>query len=305
MNARVEQLITKMTTHRMEEAHRQQRARLEELQADYSRRGVLNSGFAVLATATTLIDAFGEAARGLLSDYLGVAEDAGVSVDEMRELEARYTAWLENLSEGLRRRFDQDPPGRNRALLPTVDEKLRHMIGVATREASIVFGRELLRRERAAERRTLAAVIATHAAGERRDFFVSHAGADRSSFVNALVEELVRRGQSVWYSEYEITLGDSLRGKIDAGLGSSRFGIVVLSSAYFAQPWPQAELDALAARATSEGRKVILPVWHNITIDAIRERSPLLAGLAGIASSVGVNAVVDAIIRGAGSDSKT
>jgi hypothetical protein len=108
----------------------------------------------------------------------------------------------------------------------------------------------------------------------------------------------------MWYSEFEITLGDSLRGRIDAGLATSRYGIVVLSPAYFAQPWTQAELDALASRAMSEGRKVILPVWHNITIDEIRSRSPLLAGLVGIPSSDGVHAVVDAIVRATERDRK-
>jgi len=51
--------------------------------------------------------------------------------------------------------------------------------------------------------------------------------------------EITKRGKTLWFSEYEITLGDSLRARIDRGLSESRFGIVVLSHAFFAKPWPQ------------------------------------------------------------------
>jgi hypothetical protein len=46
-----------------------------------------------------------------------------------------------------------------------------------------------------------------------------------------------------------------------------------------------------------EGRKVILPVRHQMTIDELRSRSPLLAGVLSVDSSIGVPAVVEAIIR--------
>jgi hypothetical protein len=52
------------------------------------------------------------------------------------------------------------------------------------------------------------------------------------------------------------------RQSIDSGLARSRFGIVILSEAFFAKHWPQRELDGLAAREV-DGVKVILPVWHN------------------------------------------
>ena len=52
----------------------------------------------------------------------------------------------------------------------------------------------------------------------------------------------------VWYDENALKLGDSIRRTIDKGLSKSRFGIVVLSKAFFARNWPQYELDALAER---------------------------------------------------------
>ncbi|MBK7976321.1 MAG: toll/interleukin-1 receptor domain-containing protein [Deltaproteobacteria bacterium] len=58
-------------------------------------------------------------------------------------------------------------------------------------------------------------------------------------------------------------MGDSIRRRIDHGLVRSRFGIVVLSHAFFAKKWPQLELDGLAALEVA-GRQRILPIWHGL-----------------------------------------
>src|SRR6266446_2598344 len=56
----------------------------------------------------------------------------------------------------------------------------------------------------------------------------------------------------------------------------SRFGIVVLLPDFFAKNWPQYELNGLAAREI-DGRKVILPIWHNVDRDDVLAYSPMLA----------------------------
>jgi hypothetical protein len=61
----------------------------------------------------------------------------------------------------------------------------------------------------------------------------------------------------VWYDEFELRIGDSLRRKIDAGITGSRFGIVVLPPRFFAKGWPQYELDGLVTMAVS-GAQVLL-----------------------------------------------
>ena len=67
-----------------------------------------------------------------------------------------------------------------------------------------------------------------------------------------------------------------MRRKIDAGLAQSRFGIVVLSHAFFQKNWPQYELDGLVTREMA-GEQVILPLWHKITKEEIIAHSPSLA----------------------------
>ena len=111
----------------------------------------------------------------------------------------------------------------------------------------------------------------------RFDVFISHASEDKDDFVRDLAAELARLGVRVWYDEWTLHIGDSLRQKIDEGLATSEYGVVVLSRSFFAKNWPQAELDGLFAREM-QGRKVILPVWHKVTREDVLKFSPLLAG---------------------------
>ena len=108
------------------------------------------------------------------------------------------------------------------------------------------------------------------------DVFISHATEDKQEVVRPLALGLQSRGLSVWFDEFELRIGDSLRRKIDAGISRSRFGVVVLSKSFFAKSWPQYELDGLVTMAVS-GRQVLLPLWHNISKDEVVQASPSLA----------------------------
>lgn len=131
------------------------------------------------------------------------------------------------------------------------------------------------------------------------DVFVSHASEDKEDFARALAEKLRARGLKVWFDEFTLTVGDSLRRSIDRGLARSRFGIVVISPAFLRKEWPQKELDGLVAREV-EGVKVILPVWHGITMEDIRRYSPMLADRVAAQSSKGVEHVVEELMQAIG-----
>ncbi len=108
------------------------------------------------------------------------------------------------------------------------------------------------------------------------DVFISHASEDKDDVVRPLAQELRGRGLDVWYDEFELRIGDSLRRKIDSGIARSRFGIVVLSPQFFAKGWPQYELDGLVTMAVS-GSQVLLPLWHGVSKDEVVRHSPSLA----------------------------
>ena len=128
------------------------------------------------------------------------------------------------------------------------------------------------------------------------DFFVSHASEDKESIARPLSQRLSARGYSLWLDEAELTIGDSLRQRIDEGLRSCRYGIVILSPNFFRKNWPQYELDGLVT-CQMNGHKLILPVWHNVDHSAVADYSPTLAGYVAARSSNGVESVVDEIVK--------
>ena len=128
------------------------------------------------------------------------------------------------------------------------------------------------------------------------DIFICHASEDKDSFVRVLAEKLSKKGVEVWYDEFALSLGDSLRRSIDYGLGKSRYGVVVLSTKFFEKEWPQKELDALVARENGLG-KVILPIWHGVTKKQVQSFSPILADRLAVSTNKGIDYVVDEILR--------
>lgn len=129
------------------------------------------------------------------------------------------------------------------------------------------------------------------------DVFISHASEDKEAIVRDLAHALRDSGLSVWYDEFELKIGDSLRRKIDKGLAKSRFGIVVLSQAFFGKGWPNYELDGLVTRSVT-GEQVLLPIWHNISKEEVIGYSPSLADkLARNTSTHTVNEIAKEILN--------
>lgn len=140
------------------------------------------------------------------------------------------------------------------------------------------------------------------------DVFISHAGEDKAEVAMPLAVALQSHGVTVWLDALEMRIGDSLRRKIDKGLSSSRFGIVVVSPAFLRKPWPQYELDGLVTMAVS-GEQSMLPIWHGVTHDQVRKSSPSLADkLARDTSSASVEdiaAEIAEVVRDPRGDDRT
>lgn len=117
------------------------------------------------------------------------------------------------------------------------------------------------------------------------DIFISHASEDKDDFVRPLAEALSSEGIKVWYDEFTLKVGDSLRRSIDQGLIKSKYGTVVLSSSFFAKNWTQYELDAMVAKEM-EGHKMILPIWHKVSKTEVLNFSPTLADKVALNSSL-------------------
>lgn len=134
-------------------------------------------------------------------------------------------------------------------------------------------------------------------ASATRDCFICHASEDKEAIARPLAEALKERGYEVWFDEYELGVGDSLREAIDKGLATSRFGIVVLSEQFFEKKWTQHELNGLIAREIVGGERLLLPIWHEINETFLIKVSPPLADRVAVRSAEGLETVVDRISR--------
>lgn len=143
------------------------------------------------------------------------------------------------------------------------------------------------------------------AGGEAYDVFISHASEDKESVVRDLANALSAEGLRVWYDEFTLRIGDSLRQKIDRGLAASRVGLVVLSPSFISKGWPNYELDGIVARSVS-GEQTLLPIWHDITKQEVIDYSPSLADK--VARSTGTHTVeeiaaeIASLLRGDGEE---
>lgn len=120
--------------------------------------------------------------------------------------------------------------------------------------------------------------------GHTWDVFISHTSDDKPGLVRPLAHTLSDFGVKVWYDEFSLRPGDSLRQSIDKGLAKSQIGLVVLSPSFIGRPWPERELNGLTALAL-EGRNRIIPLWHQVDRDAVLDFSPPLADMVAILTS--------------------
>lgn len=119
--------------------------------------------------------------------------------------------------------------------------------------------------------------------------FISHDSRDKDEVVRELAQELSRLMCPVWYDEYSLRVGASLRESIEAGLKETRNCIVILSPNFLSNDgWGKAEFDSVFTREILEKKNVMLPVWHNVTVEQVYEYSPRLADKVGLNTKIGI-----------------
>jgi hypothetical protein len=129
------------------------------------------------------------------------------------------------------------------------------------------------------------------------DVFISHASQDKDSFVRPLAEALREKRVEVWFDEFSLRPGMSLRRSIDSGLAKSRFGIVVLSPSFFDKSWPEWELNGLVQRHLAGSQNVLLPIWHGVSRETVASYSPSLADIFAMRSADGPARVTEQILE--------
>jgi hypothetical protein len=126
-------------------------------------------------------------------------------------------------------------------------------------------------------------------ANEKPLAFISHDSRDKP-FVRQLAERLTSMRCPVWYDEYSLKVGDSLRESIDKGLKETSKCVVVLSPNFISNPgWTKAEFNAAMNKHISRGGSVILPIWHNVSKAEVEEYSSLIVDTIALKSDMDVD----------------
>lgn len=128
-----------------------------------------------------------------------------------------------------------------------------------------------------------------------KQLFIVHASSDKDSVARPIARQLVEKGFTVFYDEFSIKIGDSLRQVIERAVEACDYGVVILSRNFFEGPWPQYELDGLIAREMHSRRKVVLPVWHDVTHRDLVALAPSLSMKLAADTRFGIPFVVNMI----------
>lgn len=109
--------------------------------------------------------------------------------------------------------------------------------------------------------------------------FISHDSRDKDGTVNSLVEELSKFPRcTIWYDEYSLKAGDSLRESIERGIKESKKCILVLTPNFLSnKSWAKNEFDSIYMKELIEKSNAIIPVWRDVSKEDIYSYSPSLA----------------------------
>jgi hypothetical protein len=113
---------------------------------------------------------------------------------------------------------------------------------------------------------------------ERPHAFISHDARDKDAIARPLASVLSMNLCRVWYDEYSIIIGDSLRASIEDGLKSCHRCVLLLTPNFLSNTrWAKREYDSIFTREIVEGRHLLLPVWSAVTQEQVYAYSPMLA----------------------------
>jgi TIR domain len=128
------------------------------------------------------------------------------------------------------------------------------------------------------------------------DLFISHAWEDRYEIAQPLAERLKHKELRVWYDDFVIKPGDSITESIGRGLKNSRFGLIILSKNFFKKNWTAHEYQTLLKKAVDSGKRILIPVWHNVGLEEVRSYSEELADIKALQSNIGLEELSNQLV---------
>lgn len=112
--------------------------------------------------------------------------------------------------------------------------------------------------------------------------FISYDYRDRE-LTRKIANELRGMRCSVWYDEFSIKPGDSLRESIEKGIKECKKCILILSQYYLANnSRAKNEFTSIFTKQIIEAKNVVIPIWLDVKIEDVYAYSPSLLNIAGL-----------------------
>lgn len=126
--------------------------------------------------------------------------------------------------------------------------------------------------------------------------FISHDTRDKELIATPIANELQRRMLPIWYDEYSLKLGDSLRESIEKGLKECKKCILILSPNFLSNAgWTKTEFNTIFTREIIETQNLVIPIWAGVNKKDIYEYSPTLVDRVGVNWDKGIDFVINKI----------
>lgn len=107
--------------------------------------------------------------------------------------------------------------------------------------------------------------------------FISHDSRDKDLIARKLAMGLNSRLCPVWYDEYTLKIGDSLRESIETGIKEAKKCILILTKNFLNNPgWGKKEFNSIFTREMIMNERIVLPIWFEVTKEEVYNYSPSL-----------------------------
>ncbi|MBZ6528183.1 toll/interleukin-1 receptor domain-containing protein [Aerococcaceae bacterium DSM 111021] len=130
------------------------------------------------------------------------------------------------------------------------------------------------------------------------DVFLSHSSLDKEEYVAELSDKLEEKGLSVFEDIKVFKNGQSQTDMMNFGILNSRFVVVFLSVNFIESGWSDYEFKSFLNREINEKEIIILPIWHNVTVEEVKNYNPYLVDKYALnTSKYSLDQVVDSIYQ--------
>lgn len=133
---------------------------------------------------------------------------------------------------------------------------------------------------------------------KRRLAFISHDSRDKRTIVRPIAETLRSLGCLIWYDDYSLRVGQSLRESIERGIRQCHKCILILTPHFLSNKgWTRREFNSVFTRELIERRDIVLPVWAGVSAREVFEYSPALADRVAARWSDGVTILCEQLVQ--------